>query len=409
MQARIASRLAAAALLLMGLAALPARAESPSAVILISLDGTRPADIDRPDLPTFAELRRRGAQASRLITVFPSNTFPSHVTLVTGVYPDVHGIVNNDFVDPERGEFHKSDDPRWLLAEPLWSLLAEQGVASAAFHWVGSEGAWSSGRGPRYWKKFDEKVGAKAKVDQVLAWLSGPEPRPRLITVWLPGADKQAHLMGMETPPVQRALAAQDKQLGRLIAGLDERGAFAHTTLLIVSDHGMGPVYRRIDLAAGLRAAGVKAEVIGAGGMATVRVEKGQGFGDRAVSVARGLGLQAWPRELAPAELHARHPRFGDVVVLAPIGVAIQSAGSTPMYGAHGYRPEESWMGALFLAVGRGAQPGAQLGDLRSLDVAPTILRLLGLEVPDTMQGRPIASLLPAAGATATAAKEEQP
>jgi predicted AlkP superfamily pyrophosphatase or phosphodiesterase len=391
------------------LAAPTARSETPSTVILISLDGTRPKDIDGPDLPTFAELRRRGAHASRLITIFPTNTFPSHVTLVTGVHPDVHGIVNNDFVDPERGEFHKSDDPSWLLAEPLWSLLEKQGVTTASFHWVGSEGAWSSGRGPRYWKKFDEKVPAQVKVEQVLAWLSGPEPRPRLITVWLPGVDKQAHLMGMETPPVQRALAAQDKALGRLVAGLDERGAFAYTTLLIVSDHGMGPVHRRIDLAAALRAAGVKAEVIGAGGMATVRVEKGQGFGDRAVSVARGLGLMAWPRELAPIELHARHPRFGDVVVLAPIGIAIQSAGSTPMYGAHGYRPEESWMGALFLAVGRGAQPGAELGELRSLDVAPTILQLLGLEVPDTMQGRPIASLLPGATASATAAKEKRP
>jgi hypothetical protein len=63
MQARIARRLAAAAVLLAGLAALPARAEPPSTVILISLDGTRPADIDRPELATFAELRRRGARA----------------------------------------------------------------------------------------------------------------------------------------------------------------------------------------------------------------------------------------------------------------------------------------------------------------------------------------------------------
>ena len=388
---------------------MPARAETPSTVILISLDGTRPVDVEGADLTTFAELRRRGARASRLTTVFPSNTFPSHVTLVTGVHPDTHGIVNNNFVDPERGEFDKSDDPSWLLAEPLWSLLAQHGVTSASFHWVGSEGPWSSGRGPRYWKRFDEKVPAKVKLQQVLAWLEGPEPRPRFISVWLPGADKQAHTMGMETPPVRRALLAQDKALGSLVAGLDARGAFAHTTLLIVSDHGMGPVVRRIDLAAALRSAGVKAEVVGAGGMATIRVEKDQGFVDRAVSVARGLRLQAWPRELAPRELHARHPRFGDVVVVAPIGVAIQSARSTPMYGAHGYLPEESWMGALFLAVGRGAPPGAELGELRSLDVAPTVLRLLGLEVPDTMQGRPIASLLPETAATSASASTSPP
>jgi predicted AlkP superfamily pyrophosphatase or phosphodiesterase len=409
MQARRTRRLALAAALLACLAALPSRAESPPTVIMISLDGTRPADLERPELRTFAELRRRGARASRMVTVFPSNTFPSHVSLVTGVRPDVHGIVNNHFVDPERGNFSQSDDPSWLLAEPLWSLLAQHGLPSASFHWVGSEGVWTSGRGPRYWKKFDEKISAETKVDQVLAWLAGPEP-PRLVTVWLKGADKQAHLKGVDTPPVQRALDRQDKALGRLVAGLDARGAFAHTTLLIVSDHGMVPVYRRIDLAAALRAAGVKAEVIGAGGMASIRVvEKGQGFTDRAVSVARGVGLQAWPRELTPRELHARHPRFGDVVVLAPIGVAIQAARSTPLYGAHGYPPEENSMGAVFLAIGRGVKPGAELGELSSLDVAPTVLRLLGLEVPDTMQGKAIASLLPAAAATASASEGEKP
>jgi arylsulfatase A-like enzyme len=398
MQARIARRLAGVAVLLAALAALPARAETPSTVILISLDGTRPVDVEKdPDLTTFAELRRRGARASRLTTVFPSNTFPSHVTLVTGVYPDVHGIVNNNFIDPERGGFDKSDDPTWLLAEPLWSLLAQHGVTSASFHWVGSEGPWSSGRGPRYWKKFDEKVPAKTKLDQVLAWLEGPEPRPRFVTVWLRGADAPAHKMGMETPPVRRALLAQDKALGSLVAALDARGAFAHTTLLILSDHGMAPVRRRIDLTAALRSAGVKGEVLGAGGMAIIRVEKGQGQGfvDQAVSVARRVGLRAWPSELAPPELHTRHPRFGDVIVVAPTGAAIQSARSVPMYGAHGYPPEEGWMGALFLAVGRGAKPGAELGELRSLDVAPTVLRLLGLPVPDTMQGRPIEGLLP--------------
>ena len=404
MHARVSRLLAAAALLLMCLAATPGRAEPPSTVILISLDGTRPFDIERdPELTTFAELRRRGAWASRMLPVFPTNTFPNHATLVTGVHPDVHGIVNNSFVDPERGEFDKSDDPTWLLAEPLWSLAAQHGVTSASFHWVGSEGPWSSGRGPRYWKPFDESVPAKVKLDQVLAWLAGPEPRPRLITVWLRGADAVAHRAGMQTPAVQRALRAQDQALGRLVAGLDARGAFAHTTLLLVSDHGMSPVARRIDLSAALRSAGVKGEVSGAGGMVSIRVEKGQpeGFVERAVSVARGLGLEAWPRELTPRELHARHPRLGDVVVIAPENLAIQSARTTPMYGVHGHRPEDPWMGALFLAVGRGAPPGAELGEVRSLDVAPTILRLLGLEVPGSMQGRPIERLVPAAQAEA--------
>jgi predicted AlkP superfamily pyrophosphatase or phosphodiesterase len=325
---------------------------------------------------------------------------------VTGVVPDVHGIVNNTFVDPERGRFDKDDDPGWLLAEPIWSIAAGHGVVSASYHWVGSEGPWRSGRGPRDWKRFDESVSAKAKVEQILAWLDGPAPRPRLVTAWLRGADKAAHQKGVAVPAVRRVLLPQDAALGRLVAGLDARGAFAHTTLLIVSDHGMAPVARRIDLAAALRAAGVKGEVLGAGGMATVTVEKGQGFVERAIDVAQGLGLSAWPRGETPPELRASHPRFGDLIVVAPLGAVIQSGRGAPMKGAHGYLPQEPSMGALFVAVGRGAPAGADLGVLRSLDLAPTILALLGLPVPDTMEGRPIERLLPAAAAAAAPTQE---
>jgi predicted AlkP superfamily pyrophosphatase or phosphodiesterase len=394
------------ALLLACLAAVPGRAETPPSVILISLDGTRPADLEGADLPTFAALRRRGAWASRMLPVFPSSTFPNHVTLVTGVSPDVHGIVSNAFVDSERGEFDKDADPTWLLAEPLWSIAAQHGVVSASYHWVGSEGPWRSGRGPRFWMPFDENVPEKKKVKQILAWLAGPEPRPRLVTVWFRGADAAAHRAGLETPPVRRALRSQDAALASLVAGLDASGAFAHTTLLIVSDHGMAPVYRRVDLGAALRTAGVKGKVYGAGGMATVSFEKGGDFLERTLSVASSLGLKAWPREETPKDLHARHPRFGDVVVVAPMGLAIQSARTPPMYGAHGYPPQEPAMGALFLAVGRGAPAGLDLGELRSLDVAPTVLRLLGLEVPASMQGQPIARLIPGTAGTAAPAQE---
>ena len=79
--------------------------------------------------------------------------------------------------------------------EPIWSIAARLGVVSAAFHWVGSEGPWRSGRGPRYWKPFDKGTPETEKVEQMLAWLDLPEPseRPRLITSWFRGADHAGH------------------------------------------------------------------------------------------------------------------------------------------------------------------------------------------------------------------------
>ena len=91
------------------------------------------------------------------------------------------------------------------------------------------------------------------------------------------------------------------------------------------------------------------------------------------------------------------NPRFGDLTVLAPLGTAIVRAdsGRPVMRGSHGYRPEAPEMGALFLAVGRGAARGARIGPVHSLDVAPTVLALLGIPPPEWMEGRPIGALLP--------------
>jgi predicted AlkP superfamily pyrophosphatase or phosphodiesterase len=306
--------------------------------------------------------------------VFPSNTFPNHVSLVTGVAPDVHGIVGNVFLDPERGLFRYSDDPTWIEVEPIWSIAARNGVVSAAFHWVGSEGPWRSGHGARYWKRFDPDTHETEKVDQMLAWLDLPEPlkRPRLITAWFRGGDRAGHRYGPASGEVHRTLRAQDRALAGLIAGLEARGAFAATTLLLVSDHGMLAVERHVDLDAALRDRGVAAKVLGGGGFVTVSVGEGSGEAARAVAV------------------------------LAPPGVAIaRSEALRPaMRGSHGYRPEVRGMGAIFVAFGRGARPGAELGEVRAQDVAPTVLALLGIPAPRWMEGRPIAELVPPAAAS---------
>jgi len=241
-------------------------------VILLSLDGTPAGAAQDPTLETLAELARRGAVAERLTPVFPTNTFPNHVTLVTGVSPERHGIVNNVFLDPKRGLFQKNDDPTWIEAEPLWSIAARHGIVSASYHWVGSEGPWRSGHGPRYWKRFDASTPDREKVEQILAWLDlEPEQeRPRLITSWFPGADSTGHRFGPDAPEVWRALERQDAAIGRLVSGLDARRAFEDTTLLVVSDHGMLEVERRVDLDEALAAADLPATVWGSGGFASV-------------------------------------------------------------------------------------------------------------------------------------------
>jgi predicted AlkP superfamily pyrophosphatase or phosphodiesterase len=377
----------------------PASGESrPSAVVMISLDGTTREMLERAGAQALLSLARDGASVARFEPAFPSNTFPNHVTLVTGVLPERHGIVNNSFRDLARGEYDKEADPSWLESEPLWSLLAKHGIASASYHWVGSEGAWTSGRGPREWKKFDTRTPVKKKLEQVLAWLEAPgAPDPiRFVTCYLPGADHVAHKHGPAADQVSETLRAQDAELGRFLSELDRRGWFRSLTLLVVSDHGMAQVERNVDLRGALREAGLRPSVFGASGFATVHVGGARDAIPRAVRAARALGLEAYPRERAPLNWPVANPRFGDVVVVAPIGSAIASSFSKEGFanGMHGYRGDLPEMGALFLARGRGVAAGVTIERARAVDVAPTVLELFGVPVPAGLDGRSLAKRL---------------
>lgn len=389
----------------LALAAPGARADAAPTVILISFDGTTPAMAEA--LPVFARIAREGAFADRLIPTFPSNTFPNHATFATGVSPDRHGIVNNTFLDPVRGFYDYAADPTWFEAEPIWSIAARAGVVSAAFHWVGSEGAWTSGFGPRHWKAFDPRVPESVKVDQILAWLDLPDPaeRPRLVTAWFHGADGAAHHFGPEDPAVAKTLERQGRELERLLDGIRARGLDATTTTVVVSDHGITDTKKRVDLTRAFADAGLGARVIGGGGFAQVAMI-GEMDRDariaRAIAIAEKLGFEAWPRGAAPSGYAESNPRFGDFVVVAPLGVQITRLGfwartlgrvglhRSSLRGIHGHRPELPEMSAFFAAIGRGVAPGARPQTVRAIDVAPTVLALLGIPIPDSMEGRPI-------------------
>lgn len=349
-------------------------------------------------MPALAALARRGVRAEAMIPVAPSNTFPSHVSLVTGVQPEVHGIVDNNFVDPVRGPFDRNAVHAFIESEPIWSIAERSRLPTASFYWVGSEGPWSRGPGPREARRFSSRTLERTKVDQILRWLAEPDPakRPRLITCWFHGADHAGHDDGPDAPSVAEALAPQDREIARLIDELERRDLFATTTLIFVSDHGMAAARERINLGTWLRKHGVRAKTFGIGGFATIvagPTRRRPRDLDRIVEVVRDAGLEAWRREQAPADWHVANPRFGDVVVRAPIATAIVTATSL-IEGFHGYAPEAPEMAALLVAYGRGVRNGTVLPRVSALSVAPTVLRLLALPVPPQMKAEPIAALL---------------
>ncbi len=367
-------------------------------VVLISLDGTRPADVTAARLPSLVALGGAGARAEALVPIDPTNTFPSHVSLATGVRPDVHRLVNNTFIDRERGRFTRDAPNTWIESEPIWSIAERHGVRAAAYFWVGSEGPWQGGPGPSQTRRFSSRTSEKTKVNRILSWLAIEDPaeRPRLILSWFHGADHASHEHGPDSEDVTRSLAPQDREIARLVREMEARGLFASTTLIFVSDHGMVRAPRRLDLSRALRAAGLRPSVLGIGGFASLVFEAGEKSDTalaRAVEVARAEGLEAWQREQAPAEWHVADPRFGDIVVRAPIGLALVGP-STNIEGFHGYDAREPSMAGLLVARGRGVRPGTRLGRVSALAIAPTVLSLLGLPIPEQMKVPAIPELL---------------
>lgn len=381
-------------------------AEAPT-VILLSWDGVRPDYLERAEFSALERMAREGVRAERLIPVWPPNTFPNHAALATGTYADRHGIVNNRFLDRDRGLFSYEADGDWLEAEPLWAAAERQGVPAATFFWVGSETDWH-GTGARYRKApFDSSVSESEKVDQILAWIDLPEAeRPRLVMSWWHGTDGVGHASGPAHPAVARQLAAQDRELGRLFAGLDERGIWDRTTVIVVSDHGMAEVNEAIDLGAVLGADGIRARVMSGGGVAHVYLEDPTQAGLTVRRLNAIAGVRAFSGPELPAELRGHHPRrTGDVVAFTdPPRTFYRLNGMERTWvmfrgllghkrGTHGYDPEHPEMAAVFLALGRGVSPGHELGSPRAIDVAPTVARLLGIEAPASSEGSPIAGI----------------
>jgi predicted AlkP superfamily pyrophosphatase or phosphodiesterase len=218
-------------------------AESP--LILISLDGFRwdYTELFPAESPTLRALKRDGSSASALVPVFPSNTFPNHYTIVTGLYPANHGIINNDFFDATTGAvFHFNQpalahDPRWWRGEPIWTTSVKQGRKAGSSFWVGSDVEIGGAR-PTYWRRFDSNVRFEDRLEELIDWMHRPPgERPAVVALYIEEVNGAGHRYGPRSAEVAAAIKLCDDRIAQLLARL--RAINVEPNLLIVSDHGM--------------------------------------------------------------------------------------------------------------------------------------------------------------------------
>ena len=216
--------------------------------ILISLDGFRADFLHRNLTPTLSSLIRQGVSPKYMLPSFPSLTFPNHFTLVTGLYPESHGVIGNNFWDPiTQKEFNyvdsaRSMQPEWWNAEPLWLTAELQGVRSGIHMWPGSE-AHIGSMEPAYVDEFDQDEKLEHKVSRIFEWLDLPgpddQPRPQFIAAYVPNVDSDGHKYGPNSTYIRSTIREVDGMLGQIFAGIDDRNLTNVVNIVIVSDHGM--------------------------------------------------------------------------------------------------------------------------------------------------------------------------
>ena len=436
--------------LLLGLTLLVAATQlAAQPLLLISIDGLRPADvIDAQQrglqLPNLQAFLTRGAYASDVRGVLPTLTYPSHTTLITGVAPSVHGIASNFTFDPtqinQQGWYWYASDIR---VPTLWDAAHAAGLSTANVHWPVSVGANIDNNLPQIWRTgspddrklltalatpgllpaLEKELGPYA--DGIAEDLPGDANRtrfavklletrqPYFMTAYLTALDTEQHASGPDTPAARKTLEGIDALIGELVASAQR--VHPDGVVAIVSDHGFAPVQQDVNLYQPFIQAGLitvqhgkvtdwQAMPWNDGGSAAIVLHDPSNATVKAKVADLLKQVQADPRyAIAQVLDHDQLVARGGTAqaswfVLFKLGSEMAGAPAAPLdapshlHGMHGYDATLPEMRSTFLIAGKGVPAGKRLGSIDMRDIAPTLAGLMGVSLPQA-QGR---ALLPA-------------
>jgi predicted AlkP superfamily pyrophosphatase or phosphodiesterase len=417
------------------------------ALLLISIDGMRPdyvteASVHGLKIPHLLETLHQGAHASGVRGVLPTVTYPSHTTILTGVWPSRHGIYLNTTFDPLNknlgGWYWYSED---IHVPTLWEAAAHSGLTVASVSWpVSVSAAGVRYLIPEFWRAStadDLKLLRAVSTPGLLSELQeklGPyiidlnqaisgdrqrtryaaailrEKHPDFVTVHLAALDHLEHLTGPFSPESNATLEQIDGMVGELEDAM--RVSHPNADICVVSDHGFTRTDHRLHLMVPFAEEGLitidpktrdwpeprildwqampwidggsAAIVLKNPGDKAIRAKVGQLLGRLSDDSVNGI---ARILDQAAIAAHGGSPTatfWVDMRSNYSMDRSFRDPAVTEAKtgGSHGYSPDNPELRASFFFVGPNVRKGLDLGEIDMRSIAPTLARCLGVALP---------------------------
>ncbi|MGE5352384.1 MAG: ectonucleotide pyrophosphatase/phosphodiesterase [Acidobacteriota bacterium] len=366
-------------------------------VILVSYDAFRWDYSQRGLTPNLDSVALSGVSALSLRPSFPSKTFPNHLAIITGMYPEHHGIIHNEFRDPFSGrKYSISDtaevsDSRWYLGEAFWQTAERQGVKTASYFWPGSP-LRNDERNPRYYEIYEHKRPYIKRIEGVINWLKMPyNDRPHFITLYIDETDRQGHRYGPQSPQLNAAVKLVDSLSGVLLTKLKEIGMYDSTNVIFLSDHGMTEISNQ-------RLLNIE-EILGPGNRMdgdgpVMMIEPKNGEVEKIYKKLKQNEhhFKVFTRENIPGYFHFNdNPFIYPIIVVADPGWSLVDNNSVKYYsknkGNHGYDNNFMDMHGIFFAEGPAFKKNYKTGTLWNIDIYPLLCRIFNIKPRSNIDG----------------------
>ncbi|MFT3822997.1 MAG: ectonucleotide pyrophosphatase/phosphodiesterase [Chitinophagaceae bacterium] len=418
------------------------QAQQAKYVVLVTIDGFRPDFyLDESwGMPNLRHMMEEGVYAKAVRGVFPTYTYPSHTTIMTGVMPAKHGVYYNAPFEPQGATGNWYWDSKYIQVPTLWQAARKAGLTTANVLWPVTVGADIDYNVPEIWSTakdqdrvvpmrqhttpvglfeeieqnatgkllHDDLNGELLTFDENLARMGAyliKTYKPRFTAIHFPCVDEAEHNEGRDGHEVRLAVASADRCIGKLLEAIKLAGIKDSTAIIVTGDHGFSDIHTAILPNVWLAQNNLLVrEANNVTWKAMFQPANGSAFlylkdsGDiktlqqvRSILDKLPVAYKKLFQVLERKELDALGVDRRVALALAPIdGVVMGGAASGDVMravgqkGTHGYLPDNKNMYTGFVAMGAGFNKGVYLPIMGLEDIAPLVTQLLGITpLPD--------------------------